>query len=234
LQYVNTKHVKAFKIDIRFVYDFNGNEYDVGAGEAAKEAVDEAKILNDESKLLREGKDVLDRILHTVIPDDDAKNAIGHTIQIKGLCAQVISVYLNSNGLYVAKPLFKIHFPASLLLLNDFYDDLRNIFHFARLLEDNAKLYESAINSRKRRLSCIDRFKITTKTTILFKGDIPISHTLKSNDLTVYRLLYTPSPGPTVEENESDADENGWVLMQDGKWFHHEAKINLDRSPYEE
>ncbi|KAG1443267.1 hypothetical protein G6F56_010734 [Rhizopus delemar] len=76
-QYINTKHIKAFKVDIRFLYDLNGNEYDVGAGEAAKEAIDEAKILNDKSKLLREGKDVLDRILNTVIPGDDAKNAIG-------------------------------------------------------------------------------------------------------------------------------------------------------------
>ncbi|CAO3703140.1 unnamed protein product [Rhizopus stolonifer] len=56
LQYVNMKHIKAFKVDIRFLYDLNGNEYDVGAGEAAKEAIDEAKVLNDKSKLLREGK----------------------------------------------------------------------------------------------------------------------------------------------------------------------------------
>lgn len=115
LQYVNEKHIKAFKVDIRFFYDFNGNEYDVGAGEAAKEAIDEAKILSDKSKLLREGKDVLDRMLNTVIPEDDAKKTIGHPIQIKGLCAQVISVYLNPTRLYIAKPLFKIYFPASLL-----------------------------------------------------------------------------------------------------------------------
>ncbi|KAG1143297.1 hypothetical protein G6F37_012185 [Rhizopus arrhizus] len=56
LQYVNMKHIKAFKAGIRFLYDLNGNEYDVGTGEAAKEASDEAKILSDKSKLLREGK----------------------------------------------------------------------------------------------------------------------------------------------------------------------------------
>ncbi|KAG1392849.1 hypothetical protein G6F58_012428 [Rhizopus delemar] len=98
LQYVNMKHTKTFKVDIRFLYDLNGNEYDVGAGEATKEASDEAKILSDKSKLLREGKDVLDRILNTVIPEDDAKNAIGHTIQIKGLCAQkTMPSYMNQQ-----------------------------------------------------------------------------------------------------------------------------------------
>ncbi|CAO3688998.1 unnamed protein product [Rhizopus stolonifer] len=53
-------------------------------------------------KILRKGKDVLDGVLNTVIPEDDAKIAIGHAIQIKGLCVQVISVYLASTGLYVA------------------------------------------------------------------------------------------------------------------------------------
>ncbi|KAG2192308.1 hypothetical protein INT47_006424 [Mucor saturninus] len=261
LQYVHTKHVKAFKIDIRFIYDFNGNEYDVGAGEAAKEAVDETKILNDKSKLLREGKDVLDLMLHTVIPEDDAKKAIGHTIQIKGLCAHVISVYLNSNGLYIAKPLFKVHFPTSLLDLSDFCEGLKNIFHFSRLLEDNAKFYESAMNSRKRRLSCIDHdhstreskqpghsllssmkptyYKTasvtrinTTEITILFKGEIPIPYTLKSNGLTGY--LFLGEISEIFVEDELETDENGCVLMQDGKWFHQEANITLDTSPYED
>lgn len=79
------KNIKAFKIDLRFLYDLKGNEYDVGTGEVAREAIDEAKVLHDKSKLLREGQDVLDGVLNTVIPKDDAKNAIGHAIQIKGL-----------------------------------------------------------------------------------------------------------------------------------------------------
>jgi hypothetical protein len=96
------KKIKAVKIDIRFLYDRNGNEYDVGAGEVVKEFIGETKILNDKSKLLREGKDVINGLLNTVIPEDDAKIAIGHIIQIKGLCAQVISVYVTSTGLYIA------------------------------------------------------------------------------------------------------------------------------------
>lgn len=147
LQYVEVKNIKAFKIDIRFLYDFNGNEYDVGAGEVSREVIDEAKVLHDKSMLLREGKDVLDGLLNTVIPEDDAKNAIGLTIQIKGLCAPVISVFLTSTGIYVAKPMLKIDFPSSLLGVHDFHKSMINIFHFARLLENNAKLYEAVRQS---------------------------------------------------------------------------------------
>ncbi|CAO3610310.1 unnamed protein product [Mucor hiemalis] len=54
------------------------------------------------------------------------------------------------------------------------------------------------------------------------------------NHSNTHQSVNSPSPEPTVEENELDADGNGWVLMQDGKWFHHEAMITLDTSSYEE
>ncbi|KAI7852316.1 hypothetical protein BDC45DRAFT_537539 [Circinella umbellata] len=246
LQYVNMKNIKAFKIDIQFLYDLNGNEYDVSAGEGAREAIDEAKILHDKSKLLREGKDVLDGILSTVIHEDNAKNVIGHAIQIKGLCAQVISIYLVSTGLYVAKPLFKIYFPMSLLSLGDFHEGLKNIFHFAQLLEDNAKLYESVINSRKRRSCSIDSDYSTRESKeaahSLLTAIKPTYYTPSNGNRTysvfnftnIHQSNYTPSPKPTVEENELQANENGWVLMQDGKWFHNQTMVTLDTSPYDE
>ncbi|KAI8877895.1 hypothetical protein K501DRAFT_159184, partial [Backusella circina FSU 941] len=58
LQYANMKHIKAFKVDIRFFFDFKENVYDVDAGEVVMKVIDEAKVLNDKSKLLREGKKV--------------------------------------------------------------------------------------------------------------------------------------------------------------------------------
>ncbi|KAI9262849.1 hypothetical protein EDC94DRAFT_607577 [Helicostylum pulchrum] len=86
------------------------------------------RTLHDNSELLREGKDVLDGILNTVIPESDARKAIGHVVQIKGLCAQVISIYLTNTGMYVAVPIFKIHFPSSLLEL----DGLKKILFVLR------------------------------------------------------------------------------------------------------
>lgn len=55
LQYANIKNIKAFKIDIRFLYDSRGNEHDVGADEVARKNIDEANILHDKPKLLRKG-----------------------------------------------------------------------------------------------------------------------------------------------------------------------------------
>ncbi|KAI9352379.1 hypothetical protein BD770DRAFT_412645 [Pilaira anomala] len=64
-------------------------------------------------KILREGKDVLDDGLSTtVFPEDNAKNYAGHALQIKGLCAQAVSLYLASTGLYVAKPVFSNYYSA--------------------------------------------------------------------------------------------------------------------------
>lgn len=88
-QYTDAKYVKAFKIDLRFIYDENGHEYDVGVAEFAREIIDEAKIMHDKSKRIREGKDVLDNILDVVIPEEEARKDAGYTLQIKGLCVKL-------------------------------------------------------------------------------------------------------------------------------------------------
>ncbi|KAG1037115.1 hypothetical protein G6F43_012928 [Rhizopus delemar] len=248
LQYDDKKNIKAFKVDIRFIFDLDGKEYDVGAGEVARETADEAKILRDKSKLLREGKDVLDGILKAVIVESNAQKAIGHAIQIKGLCAQVISIYLTNTGLYVAIPVFKIYFPICLLHLSDFIDGLKNVFRFVDFLCDNAKLYESAIISRKRRISSID-FDYNTQQRKLPAHSLiglikPTYYSPINNDrfCSVFDLSNTegsrdtPSPKSNVEENDvsdSDADENGWIMLDDGKWFHRETNITLNNNPYE-
>lgn len=234
---------KAFKMDLRFLYDPNGRERDVGTGEVAREVIDEDKILHDKSKLLREGKDVLDRLLNTVFPETDAQNSLGIALQIKGLAAHVISINLTSTGLYVAKPIFSINFPRSLLELADFSESFKNLFHFARLLEDNAKLYESALISRKRMISSLDNdFNIPASKQpphSLFKAIKPTFYSPSSGKRTLCTFNYsnichsstTPSPSHIPEEKVYNTDENGWCLMENGIWFHPEAGIYLDSSP---
>ncbi|EIE89587.1 hypothetical protein G6F46_012804 [Rhizopus delemar] len=248
LQYDDKKNIKAFKVDIRFIFDLDGKEYDVGAGEVARETADKAKILHDKSKLLWEGKDVLDGILKAVIVESNAQKAVGHAIQIKGLCAQVIFIYSTNTGLYVAIPVFKIYFPVCLLHLSDFIDGLKNVFRFVDFLCDNAKLYESATISRKRRISSIDFDYNTQQRKLLAHSLIglikPTYYSPINNDrfCSVFDLSNTegsrdtPSPKSNVEENDvsdSDADENGWIMLDDGKWFHRETNITLNNNPYE-
>ncbi|KAI9491101.1 hypothetical protein BDB00DRAFT_746114, partial [Zychaea mexicana] len=104
--------IRAFKIDLRFIYDTEKVEYDVGAGEASMEPA-APKLFHDLGKLLREGKDVLDGILGCTLEDATAERASGWIIQICGLQGQISSLHLIRKGLYVAIPQYKFGFPTS-------------------------------------------------------------------------------------------------------------------------
>lgn len=56
--YPRENHVISFKIDIRFLVDFDKKEYDVACGEVAKRA-GEKKVIDDEGKLCRESKGIV-------------------------------------------------------------------------------------------------------------------------------------------------------------------------------
>ncbi|KAG2229761.1 hypothetical protein INT48_004765 [Thamnidium elegans] len=60
--YDGAEKVAGFKVDFRIILDADNNEYDVGAGEAARDNAN-TKLHHDLGKLLREGKDVLDCLL---------------------------------------------------------------------------------------------------------------------------------------------------------------------------
>ncbi|KAG2219646.1 hypothetical protein INT45_012347, partial [Circinella minor] len=112
---------RAFKIDLRFIFDTEKVEYDVGAGESSREPV-ASKIFHDLGKLLREGKEVLDGILGCVLDDVTAERASGWIIQICGLQGQISSLHLIRNGLYVAIPQYKLRFPTSISGLESLMD----------------------------------------------------------------------------------------------------------------
>ncbi|KAI8879827.1 hypothetical protein K501DRAFT_134038, partial [Backusella circina FSU 941] len=59
LYYDETK-VEGLKIDIHIVYDDDGREIDLCAGEVSKNIDSKPKIGHGDSKLVRESKDLLD------------------------------------------------------------------------------------------------------------------------------------------------------------------------------
>lgn len=61
-QYADADNVIAFKFNIRFVYDMEDEEYDLGAAEIARMPPDDDKIIRDQGKLVREGKETVDMI----------------------------------------------------------------------------------------------------------------------------------------------------------------------------
>ncbi|KAI7870102.1 uncharacterized protein EV154DRAFT_607626 [Mucor mucedo] len=54
--YTDSRNIVGFKVDMRFLLDFEMEEFDVACAEACIPIVPEAKIQHDMSKLLREGK----------------------------------------------------------------------------------------------------------------------------------------------------------------------------------
>lgn len=115
--YARSDHrTTGFKIDIRFLFvDRHGHqEVDVCAAEAAKNSMDDDKLADDHSKLLREGKDILDRLLEMVVERHAAANLKGYFIQLGGTQGQLSSIHLDDEtGIYVAIPQERLLFPAS-------------------------------------------------------------------------------------------------------------------------
>ncbi|KAI7855370.1 hypothetical protein BDC45DRAFT_605022 [Circinella umbellata] len=64
--YPDKKNTVSFKIDCRFMYDYNGQEYDLGVGELSKQNPGDDKLFGDKGKFLREGKEVIDGLTSTL------------------------------------------------------------------------------------------------------------------------------------------------------------------------
>jgi hypothetical protein len=127
--YDGANKVKGFKIDFRILFDADGVDYDVGAGEAARNN-DNAKLYHDLGKLLREGKDVLDSLLLNTNHATEVSQSGACMMQVSGLQAELSSIHLAGDGLYVAVPQGKLCFPSLFSSLTEFSKSLRRIFLF--------------------------------------------------------------------------------------------------------
>ncbi|KAF7730049.1 hypothetical protein EC973_002994 [Apophysomyces ossiformis] len=105
-QYPETNGIMGFRIDFRILYDRNGTEMDLAAGELAINSRCENKVIHDQSKLLREAKDITDSHHSSYL-----NNNFGWAIQIAGLEGSCSTVNLDRNGLYVGTPQLEIEFP---------------------------------------------------------------------------------------------------------------------------
>ncbi|KAG0161892.1 hypothetical protein DFQ30_005000, partial [Apophysomyces sp. BC1015] len=99
----------SFKIDIRFVYHCRQSSQiiDLAAVEAAALFSSQTKVTSDNAKLLREGKDVLDRLLKTMVEQQSAEAMKGFIIQLDGLESLLSTLHFD-EGLYVVIPAAKM------------------------------------------------------------------------------------------------------------------------------
>ncbi|KAG1538681.1 hypothetical protein G6F49_012527 [Rhizopus delemar] len=125
--YANSHHHPiAFKIDIRFVHNCHHTSkmIDVAAAEAALDGSANDKIINDNAKLLREGKDILDKLLNASLEQHAANAMMGIVIQLDGFQGAVSSIHLDQDGLYVALPRQRLQYPRSIASLRRFSDTM--------------------------------------------------------------------------------------------------------------
>ncbi|KAI8375209.1 hypothetical protein BD560DRAFT_393046 [Blakeslea trispora] len=139
----SSSHIKAFKIDIRFVVDMNSIEYDAAVGECAK-SVEDNKAIKDEGKLTREAKDALDMILNTV--DQDASTNIW-MIQTCGASCSMSVLNLFDNGLYIVNHKHSFSIPKTTAQFkNSISDILCNLLTMKREVEKLASHITSDCN----------------------------------------------------------------------------------------
>ncbi|KAI8885047.1 hypothetical protein K501DRAFT_180877, partial [Backusella circina FSU 941] len=105
----------GFKTDIRFIYDYEDTEFDIGALEVCLPDADDAKVTDDEAKLLREGK-LIATVLHKVSSGEIDTSWI---IQVSGLKAHLSTVTYIGYDLYVGIQQNEIPFPSCIGELND-------------------------------------------------------------------------------------------------------------------
>ena len=100
--YPGKKNAVPFKIDCRFVHDYNGQEYDLGAGELSKHDPGDDKLFGDEGKLIREGKEVVDGLAYTLCGSLSDQEFKGWLLQLNGTCDRISSFFTSSVdiGLY--------------------------------------------------------------------------------------------------------------------------------------
>ncbi|KAL9542447.1 hypothetical protein MBANPS3_008605 [Mucor bainieri] len=234
--YHDRSSIAGFKIDMRFLYDTDEHEYDIGAGEATK-AYQEAKLVDDLSKLIRESKDVLDGLMNIVLDDHTANKLESWFLQICGLSAEIGSTHLAFDGLYVAVPQGKLRFPSSIATMGSFVDFLDMLLLLTAKLEKCVISITSAVEELENRRNSIG---------IAFSRNRSLLHG-KRRDAWMRPTYYSPprdvaadaklpvnlfgldkddSDAPSEQDVEDDqvsdasdmnADQFGWVY-QNGAW----------------
>ncbi|CEG64080.1 hypothetical protein RMATCC62417_01117 [Rhizopus microsporus] len=111
-----------FKVGLRVICSINGDWYDVGFVEFAKKFI-ASKAQKDSVRLILEGKEALNTVFKVI--GKYVSDIEFYTLQIAGLKGHLISITLQSNGLYTAQNINnQIRFP---LTNNDILDQTSHL-----------------------------------------------------------------------------------------------------------
>lgn len=156
--YDNMNKVVGFKIDIRFLFDYDGYEFDLGAAEVCVPGSLDQKINDDLAKLLREGKDNTDGLHKATFRDKGPPYS--WILQIVGLTNHMSSVHYVGHQLNVGVFQKTINFPNSVIELSSGKDFLYGLFRlrdsmekYAHKIRNNLVASKSLVNKSSKKLS---------------------------------------------------------------------------------
>ncbi|KAG1551416.1 hypothetical protein G6F51_001854 [Rhizopus arrhizus] len=128
--YPNYDIIVGFRVDIRVIFDFKQDEFDIACGESCISLPGQNKLEHDKSKLLREGK-LMQTILQNVIMDP--KESISWMLQLSGLTCSFSTSHNTKYSEY--------H-------VNGFFSVIEKLFMFRNSVEKTAHKLNNSIRTR--------------------------------------------------------------------------------------
>ncbi|CAO3595505.1 unnamed protein product [Absidia cylindrospora] len=249
--YKNSSKVSGFKVDLRFIVEKDGQEYDICSVEAACNAQADTKVISDEGKLNREMKDQLDAMIEMMgNATTTATELCGWGIQIIGASCLIRSLHLADNGLYVAIHHFDITLPRSIPELQQFTTTMSQLLTFRQhlLKSVNFILLHAKSNNKQP-----DSFNSRDVTVVVdgkqrdtwytppenTESRLPMNLTglspLPSLKANLLSLACKDSLGAVNDKNNSEEDRDDFGWKYDGKiWCNMYTGERSENSPYEE
>jgi hypothetical protein len=133
----------GFKVDLRFIYDFEGKEFDMCDLECSRQDADNDKTYNDHSKLIREGKTNTISLYNIT---EDIPIVRTWIIQACGLKLYVSTVVYVDDDLFTVIPQFNINYPTAIGQLDSFVTDIEHLFTFKKDVEKLAHTSTSILH----------------------------------------------------------------------------------------
>ncbi|GAA5815771.1 hypothetical protein MFLAVUS_009286 [Mucor flavus] len=249
------KHLIGFKVDLRFIYDFEDKEFDLCDLECSLEDADDEKTYHDHSKLIREGKTNTISLYNAI---DDIPVIHTWIIQACGLKLYVSTVVYVDDNLFVVIPQFDLKYPTTIGQLNSFIDGIQHLFMLKKDVEKLAQTSSSRLHrarddrkgkavqrmhSRNYRLSP-PRYLISVPGTVNWhtppRNDVYISKIPKKN-IDIYETASNTSLDSdedcsndnTIDDliNADTEEEEDFVLTKKG-WFCKTTNKYFDTNPF--
>lgn len=115
----------GFKVDLRFIYDFEDKEFDLCDLEYSLEDADDEKTYHDYSKLIREGKTITTSLYNAT---EDIPIIPIWIIQACELKLYISTVVYVDENLFVVILQFDIKYPTAIGQLDSFIKNLQELF----------------------------------------------------------------------------------------------------------